>query len=240
MGWPAEDSEARAREAPGTTHFGIIRLVRLLAASLLLLLLVQGQRAELRAQTSEAELRRATEALYQAALTNRTTTTPAILLTSATWLRDSVRQPAFWTGPVTRASDVSEEYVRSLRTAADLLNMRPPDAVVADIAEDLALKVEHCRALNIGMGGRVKVTVNTRRGDGAVKNLQVRYLLKFYETAKGAEPGTFARLSSPTDVMLAPGRYWMWAVDPASGRSTTRTLVRVAGVKELVVDVPVS
>jgi hypothetical protein len=172
-------------------------------------------------------------------MARRTTTTPATLAASASWLRDSVRRPAFWDGPATRASDVSADYLRSLQTATELLRQNPTDQVVSDIAEDLSLKVEHCRVLKIGMGGGIKVIVNTRRGDGSVRNLQVRYLLKFYEMAKGAEPGTFARLSSPTDVTLAPGRYWLWAVDPATGQSSTRTLVRAAGQKELVVDVPV-
>jgi hypothetical protein len=214
------------------------RAMRVIAATMLLSLFASGQPAA-QEKTTEAQLRRVTEDLYQAALKARTVTTPASLLTSVTWLRDSVRRPAFWSGPVTNAADVSPEYVQSLQTAADLLRARPSEQVVNDVAEDLSLKVQHCRDLNIGMGGGVKLTVNTRRGDGSVRNLQVRYLLKFYESIKGAQPGTFGRLSSPTDMTLPPGLYWIWAVDPATGASSTRTLVRAAGQKELVVDVPV-
>lgn len=213
--------------------------MRALAAAVALSLLVSGQLSEALAQTTEADLRRATEDLYQAAVATRTVTTPDALLASVTWLRESARQSVFFQGPLTRASDVTPDYLRSLQTATALLRKRPSDQVVADIAEDLRLKVQHCQDLNIGMGGGVKVVVNTRRGDGSISNLQVRYLLKFYEVAPGAEPGTFPRLSSPTDVTVAPGRYWIWAVDPASGRSSARTLVRVSGQKELVVDVPV-
>lgn len=213
--------------------------MRALAATVVLSLLAAGYAPQAQAQTTEPELRRTTEDLYQAVLSARGVTTPASLVASASWLRDSVRRPAFWNGPTTRASDVSADYVRSLQTATDLLRRQPSDQVLHDIAEDLALKVEHCRALKIGMGGGVKLIVNTRRGDGSVRNLQVRYLLKFFETAAGVEPGTFARLSSPTDSTVAPGRYWVWAVDPATGRSSSRTLVRAAGQKELVVDVPV-
>ena len=209
------------------------------ATTVLLTLLVTGHQSLAWAQTTEAELRRVTEDLYQAALATRTVTSPPALVASASWLRDSVRRPAFWSGPITRPAEVSPDYVRSLRLAAELLRRKPPEQVVRDIAEDLLLKVEHCQALRIGMGGRVKLTVNTRRGDGTVSNLQVRYLLKFYEIVKGAEPESFARLSSPTDVSVAPGRYWVWAVDPATGRSSNRTLVRAAGQRELVVDVPV-
>lgn len=213
--------------------------MRACAATVVVTLLVLCHLSPAQAQTTEAELRKVTEDLYQAALANRTLLTPAGLIPSASWLRDSVRRPVFWNGPPTRAADVSPEYVRSLQTATELLRRKPSDQVLHDIAEDLSLKVEHCRELKLGMGGTVKLIVNTRRGDGSVANLQVRYLLKFYETATGVEPGTFARLSSPTDVTLAPGRYWVWAVDPATGQSSARTLVRAAGQKELVVDVPV-
>lgn len=213
--------------------------MRALAATVVLSLLVAGHPSQAQAQTTEPELRRTTEELYQAVMSARGVTTPATLLASASWLRDSVRRPVFWNGPATRASDVSPDYVRSLQTATELLRRQPSDQVLHDIAEDLSLKVEHCRALKIGMGGGVKLIVNTRRGNGSVANLQVRYLLKFYETATGVEPGTFARLSSPTDGTLPPGRYWVWAVDPATGRTSTRTLVRAAGQKELVVDVPI-
>ena len=189
--------------------------------------------------TTQDELRRTTEALYQAAVAARTTTTPSMLISSATWLRDSVRQLASWTGPLTRASDVSPEYLQSLKTAGDLLKRGVPTQVQVAIADDLEAKVDHCRALNIGMGGTILLKVNTRRGAGTVGNLQVKYLLKFYEAIDAAQPGTFPRLSSPTETVLAPGLYWIWAVDPASGRSSGRTLVRAAGQRQLVVDVPV-
>jgi hypothetical protein len=153
-------------------------------------------------------------------------------------MRDSVRRPAFWSGPVTNASDVSPEYLRSLQTAAAILTQQPGPQVLADIADDLEAKVEHCRALRIGMGGTVRLRVNTRRGDDSVGNLQVQYLLKFYEGVAGSQPVTFPRLSSPTESPLEPGRYWIWTVDPASGRAGSRILVRVAGQRELVVDLP--
>jgi hypothetical protein len=190
--------------------------------------------------TTDAVLRRATEDLYRAALDSRSVSTPPTLLEDVSWMRDSVRRPAFWTNPVTKAADVSAEYLRSLQVAADLLRNTRDAKVLTDIAEDLHLKVQHCRDLRIGMGGSVLLKVNTRRGDGNVRNLQVRYLLKFYETAAAAQPGTFPRLSSPTEAALEPGRYWVWAFDPATGRDSTRTLVRVAGRRQMEVDVPAS
>ena len=65
------------------------------------------------------------------------------------------------------------------------------------------------------------------------------YLLKIYERIKGASPAAFPTLSTPTEVRLDPGRYWMWARDPATGRTSDRTLVRVAGQTELPIDLPV-
>jgi hypothetical protein len=188
--------------------------------------------------TTDAALRQATEDLYRAALNSRSPLTPPTLLEDVNWLRDSVRRPAFWDNPVTRAADVSAAYLRSLQVAADLLLHSGDAQVLTDIADDLHLKVQHCRDLRIGMGGSVRLKVNTRRGDGNVRNLQVRYLLKFYETSAGAQPVTFPRLSSPTEAALEPGRYWVWAFDPATGRDSTRTLVRVAGRRQMEVDVP--
>jgi hypothetical protein len=189
--------------------------------------------------TTDAELRRATEDLYRAATMTRSVVSPPTLLAHASWLRDSVRRPAFWEGPITRASDVSREYLRSLQVAAELLRSTSDPRVMVDITNDLEAKVQHCRDLRIGMGGTVVLRVNTRRGDENVRNLQVKYLLKFYEAVPGAQPGTFPRLSSPTDTPLEPGRYWVWAVDPATGRTSSRTLVRLSGQRQLVVDVPV-
>jgi hypothetical protein len=210
-----------------------------IALTVALSVFVTGAASHAQQATSQDELRRTTEALAQAALAARTTTTPSTLISSANWLRDSVRQLASWSGPITRAADVSPEYLQSLQTAGDLLKRGVPAEVQTAIADDLEAKVDHCRALNIGMGGAIVVKVNTRRGDGAVGNLQVKYLLRFYDAIGGAQPGTFPRLSSPTETALAPGLYWIWAVDPASGRSSGRTLVRAAGQRQLVVDVPV-
>jgi len=139
----------------------------------------------------------------------------------------------------TRPEEVTDEYARSIQRAADLLADRPTAQVVEDVTGELEAKVEHCRRLGIGMGGTIVLRVNTRRGAGTVSDWQVLYLLKIYEHVSGAAPGTFPRLSSPTDMPLEPGRYWVWARDPASGRAGPRALVRVVGEKELSVDLPI-
>jgi hypothetical protein len=136
-------------------------------------------------------------------------------------------------------AQVSKEYVRSLEQIAELLRLDRRSAVMDDVAAELEAKVEHCRSLGIGMGGSVQLRVNTRRGPQTVGDWQVVYLLKVYEHVKGATPTVFPSLSTPTEASLEPGRYWLWARDPSTGRTSERALVRVLGRSQLDVDLPV-
>lgn len=149
---------------------------------------------------------------------------------SMRWLQNNVGN--------TRAENVSQEYVRSLERAAAVLAGQPSAAVVQDVTDELATKVEHCRRLGIGMGGFVRMTVNTRRAGRVVGEWEVLYQLKFDEWLK-TPPRNFLRLSSPTDMNVEPGRYWIWARDAATGRTSDRVLVEVAGQQQLAVDLPV-
>ena len=150
---------------------------------------------------------------------------------AATWLtrRAETSNPA----------DVSHEYLRSLQQLAELMRTDRRSEVMDDVADELEAKVEHCRLLDIGMGGSVLLHVNTRRGPQTVGDWQVLYLLKVYEHAKGAAPAVFPSLSTPTRAALEPGRYWLWARDPSTGRTSERALVRVLGRTELQVDLPI-
>jgi hypothetical protein len=139
----------------------------------------------------------------------------------------------------TDPAGVSPEYLRSLQRAAELLKRRPSTDAVRDVTTELEAKVEHCRLLGVGMGGSVALKINTRSPSGPVSDWQVVYLLKIYEYVSGASPINFPRLSTPTDATVEPGRYWVWARDPATGRTSERALVRVVGQKELLVDLPV-
>jgi hypothetical protein len=139
----------------------------------------------------------------------------------------------------TDPAKVSPEYVRSLQQMAELLRTDPRSVIADDVADELDAKVEHCRQLGIGMGGSVLLSVNTRRGSQTVRDWQVFYLLKIYEHVKAASPTVFPSLSTPTQSALEPGRYWLWARDPSTGRTSERALVRVAGQTQLQVDLPV-
>ena len=155
---------------------------------------------------------------------------PARLVSAAQWLNNNSGK--------TKPENVSEEYARSIRRAAELLRKQPKAEVIDDVASELEAKVEHCKQLGVGMGGSVLVRVNTRRGSSTVSDWQVLYLLKFDDWLQ-TPPRNFLRLSSPTDMSVDPGRYWVWARDPATGRTSDRVLVQVAGQKEVLLDLPV-
>lgn len=150
---------------------------------------------------------------------------------AVTWLSERAE--------TTDPANVSPEYVRSLQQVAELLRTDRRSVVADDVADELEAKVEHCRALGIDMGGSVLLSVNTKRGAQTVRDWQVFYLLKIYEHVKGAAPMVFPSLSTPTQSALEPGRYWLWARDPSTGRLSERALVRVAGQNQLQVDLPV-
>jgi hypothetical protein len=133
---------------------------------------------------------------------------------------------------------LTPEYVRALERIAGMLERRWDAAMIDDITQELEAKVQHCRVLGVGMGGSVALRVNTRRSGAVVPEWQVLYLLKFDEWLK-TPPRTFPRVSSPTDASLEPGRYWIWARDPATGTTSERVLVEVVGAPTLLVDIPV-
>jgi hypothetical protein len=139
----------------------------------------------------------------------------------------------------TSPEQVTEAYVRSLQQAAAIIRRNPPPPILEDVVAELEAKVEHCRSLNIGMGGTVALDVNTRRGSAVVNDWQVFYLLKIYEHIDDASSVSFPNLSAPAHATLEPGRYWLWARDPVTGRVSDRTLVRVVGRPQLTVDLPV-
>jgi len=182
------------------------------------------------AQTTRDDLTAALTRL-QRAIDALDRTRPAELVEAIQWLRSSL--------PRTDPSQVSTAYLRTLTNAATLLERSPSANLIDDITDELEAKVDHCRALGIGMGGSVLLRVNTRRGSASVNNWQVFYLLKIYETAAGTSPTTFPTLSAPAETRLEPGRYWIWARDPATGRTSERALVRVSGKQEFRIDLPV-
>jgi hypothetical protein len=138
----------------------------------------------------------------------------------------------------TNPDNVSDEYVRTLQRAGTLLSAQPSAEMIEDVTLELETKVDHCKRLSIGMGGSVRLRVNTVRAAQIVSDWQVLYLLKFDEWLK-TPPRNFPRVSSPTETSVEPGRYWVWARDPATGKTSQPVLAEVAGKPELVLDLPV-
>ena len=126
-----------------------------------------------------------------------------------------------------------------MRRAADLLKGKPSKEVIEDVTSELEAKVDHCRAVGIGMGGTVILKINTLRAGKPVPNLRVQAMLKIFERLENAAPRNSARVSSPAEMTLEPGRYWLWAVDEATGAKSERVLHAVTGQKELLVDLTI-
>lgn len=114
-----------------------------------------------------------------------------------------------------------------------------PAAVLNWAADDLSSKLEFCRSTNTGLGGKVHLRVRTMKGDKEVRNWRVFYLPKILENQAAGEP--FPAYSSPTEFPLSPGRYLVWAKNPASGAEGERSVVRLGGgrtVEELQIPLP--
>lgn len=156
---------------------------------------------------------------------------PGRLVEAVRWMRSHAGS--------TNPAQISPAYLQTLSYAAAALDAEPTPLTIEDIADELDAKVDHCEELGIGMGGVIRLRVNTRRGADTVNNWQVFSLLKIYEHASGASAAAFATLSAPAETRLEPGRYWIWARDPATGRTSERTLFKVAGRQEFSLDLPV-
>jgi hypothetical protein len=109
--------------------------------------------------------------------------------------------------------------------------LRAPSPALDAIADNLAIKVEHCRQTGLVAPQHVAV-VTKRNGLDEVKGLSVLYLEKFFQNDPSAKPQEFRGISSPAVDDLVPGRYIIWAKETtAAGRTGPRKEVRIgAGV----------
>ena len=146
------------------------------------------------------------------------------------------RLAADW--PAQSPADYRINMDRNVRLLERALAASPAQlqSILEAIADDLEVKLEHCKNSGGKLGGSVSVTVRTVQGNREVRNWQVFYVPKVLDVIGGVTPDRFPRLSSPTLETLVPGRYVMWARD-SDGRTAEKTVVKVGeGRKDLQLD----
>ena len=113
-------------------------------------------------------------------------------------------------------------------------------ALLEALADDLEVKLEHCKQSGGKLGGSVTVQVRTVQNGQEIRNWQVFYVPKVLDASGATAADRFPQLSSPTHETLVPGRYVMWVRDSASSKTGDKVVVKVGeGKKELILDLPV-
>jgi hypothetical protein len=119
--------------------------------------------------------------------------------------------------------DVPEATARSMEALVEALQRASGSAplrerVIAAVRDDLAIKVRACRNSGAGMATVARLVARTWSATEPrreVTRWDVHYLLAPLALT-GSLPGeSFPAFSSPTAVTLPPGRYVLWAQDPA-------------------------
>lgn len=145
--------------------------------------------------------------------------------------------------PAESPADYRVNLARDVRLLQDALAQGHAAAIgetLQALADDLEIKLEHCRSSGGKLGGSVVVRVRTLQAGQETRSWQIFYLPKVLELAENAAPDLFPLLSSPTEEPLVPGRYIFWARHPESARLSERAVVKVGeGRKELALDLPV-
>ena len=111
-----------------------------------------------------------------------------------------------------------DDYLGSLRGDLRLLHRvkkpkadEEPVGLLRDVALDMQLKGDNCRASGDGLGKEIKVKVHTKADGKEVGGFEIYYAPKGLLDVKSAHD-RFPRQSSPTDEkILCPGRYAVWA-----------------------------
>lgn len=113
-------------------------------------------------------------------------------------------------------------------------------ALLEALADDLEIKLEHCKESGGKLGGSVTVQVRTVQNGQEIRNWQVFYLPKVLDSIGASAADRFPQLSSPTQESLVPGRYVMWVRDTSTAKTGERVVVKVGeGKKSLLLDLPV-
>jgi hypothetical protein len=148
-------------------------------------------------------------------------------------------QPTMGSGVTTRPYLLSLTYDVYLLKTAKALPRRQACSKIRDVAEDLKIKVNHCRGSN-NLNPKITVTVVTKNNqDNEVQGYQIWYVQKGMEDVPSCFD-SFHKFSSPTDEKeLVPGRYVMWG--KKGDLVTTHVAQRIGGEgkNQIQIDLPV-
>ncbi len=158
-------------------------------------------------------------------------------------LRDRIIQPTTWLlNNANQYRGITTDYLGELTRCEQIVEHPPEkdrDIALGDVADDLNLKVEHCRVLGIGMGGKVRILVTTKQGNQPVNDWQILYLPKIFQHAPGITPGLVPGWTSPARESVEPGRYLLWAREPNSKKATEPIVISLSGQEVVPIDIAV-
>ena len=136
--------------------------------------------------------------------------------------QEAVASSLKWLTQLSEGVRINPAMVRSLEADAQALSRLGTTsgaaraAVLDRVADDLQLKSAYCRTHRDGMSANVALTVRTWNGDQEVRRWQVSFVNAPLALLHGGRAEQFPAFSSPTTFDLPPGRYILWAQDPAN------------------------
>jgi hypothetical protein len=110
------------------------------------------------------------------------------------------------------------------------------DLMMLSLADDLDIKLEHCRMNGGRLGGPILVRVRALRGGLEINDLEVLFLPSL-QHANGAPPERFPHVGGTAKMALVPGRYLIWLKDAERGVVGEPTPIKVGeGRRQLDLD----
>ena len=110
------------------------------------------------------------------------------------------------------------QSLQVILTALPAIDAPAAQALMAEIEEDLAVKVDFCRTFGLSANAIV-IAATKQDGLKEVKGLEVWYIEKFLASDGKATPHRFSSFSSPATETVAPGRYVFWSTSPRVSRA---------------------
>lgn len=149
----------------------------------------------------------------------------AAIFRSLSWLDDN----SLGRGPVNDMMRRSLQADLDSLADAETMSREALNAVTKAVADDLAIKVAYCDARSAGMNATVEVSVRTWRGKTQEGSWGVAFITAPLAILHRDRAERFPAFSSPTKLRMAPGRYVIWAQDPADDRVKGRSVEITVG-----------